>query len=201
MFWKALVGGVVVIALMSVSPTLGGLAFFIAPVVIVIMTNREEKAEHTAKWGYSPIREDYNKLSPERKKIVDNIRLNEHLDKDEHIVQITRRANENTLERHIGNDPDSMISNLCLSANSNILLPLESFQKIADNLPSHLGNELMNAARKESRSRAGTLGMSSIHIGAREADKAWGEARTELDSVAEKCRSYIVDHEKYCISS
>jgi len=62
MFGKAVLGGMVVVLLMSVSPELAGIAFIAAPIIIVIVSRMEERTVNTAKYGWDPTKDKLEKL-------------------------------------------------------------------------------------------------------------------------------------------
>jgi len=124
---------------------------FILAIVIAIVwnicKNNEQKQQNISKYGYCPINEGYDKLSPERKKIVDKMWEDKDVAKQEEIWQKTRKYNENGFAYNAEFSPQS---NVGWFGKDNTLPSLESFQKMADRLPSNLGNELIAAARAES---------------------------------------------------
>jgi hypothetical protein len=156
MFGRSLVGGMVLVALSSISPGLVVIGLIVIPIIMIIMDNKEEKADDIAKYGYSARHEKFENLPPERKRVVNEIRNNEKIAKSVEIQQIYRRqfdkyVSQTTIHRGgyaLAQDKKHK------TPVENQLPSLDYYQNMANTLPSHLGNELMSAARAESRACA-----------------------------------------------
>ena len=139
MFMKALIGGVIFIALTSVAPQLGAILLIVIPIVIVIAQNKEEKAANTAEFGYDPIRQRVNDLPPEQQARVKEISDNKKIKEKEVTTQIVRnqKAIPGTIYQRLNGKADFYPS-------------LNDWEIYAYGLPSGLKEKLMAAAKAES---------------------------------------------------
>jgi len=117
MFGKAVVGGMIVVALMSITPGLAGLAFIIIPIVIVILQNKEERAANEAKYGWDPVRDKFDDLPKEQKDRVRQALINVFNECEAHkgkaadditAKQINKHSTSNVSSSHINAVPCSV---------------------------------------------------------------------------------------------
>jgi hypothetical protein len=154
-------------------------------IALAVVKNSDEKKENTAKWGYDPVRQNFKDLPKEQQEDVQSRWDNEAINKSEKITQMTRRANEGQYKKCLELYPQQigeMSKNL---GKDNTMPSLESFQTMANRLPSSLGSELMAAARAESRASA-KKDTHRASINNTEAIKEHRVARANLDAVMEK---------------
>jgi len=172
MFAKSLVGGMVFWLLMQISPQLAGIGLIVIPIVIVILTNKEEKKSDTSKYGYSPRHEKYENLPDNQKKVVDSLRDERYIEKDEPIVQGCRSqsAIPGSMMQRLNGDPQYYPS-------------LKQFEAYGSKLSRDLDNRLMDAARNESREWT-----RKKHVFIKENN--WQSARDNLVSVMKECESF-----------
>lgn len=84
MVGKSIIVGMLAIAIMSVAPGLGFIVLIGGGIAVAVWQGSEEKAANTSKYGYDPVRQDYNKLPAEQKARVDAIKeAKEKAKKDE----------------------------------------------------------------------------------------------------------------------
>jgi len=139
MFGKAVVGAMIVIALMSIAPGLAGLAFIIIPIVIVILQNKEERAANEAKYGWDPVRDKFDDLPKEQKDRVRQGWDDEKTRKREEITQMCRNqeAIPGTFSQRLNRKTDFYPS-------------LKEWQRYSIGLPPSLKTRLIAAAEAES---------------------------------------------------
>ena len=139
MFGKAVVGGMIVVALMSIAPGLAGLAFIVIPIVIVILQNKEERAANEAKYGWDPIRDKFENLPKEQKDRVKQGWDDDKTRKREEITQMCR--NQEAI-------PGTFSQRL--SGNADYYPSIKEWQSYSIGLPPALKNRLIAAAEAES---------------------------------------------------
>jgi hypothetical protein len=139
MFGKAVVGGMIIVALMSIAPGLAGLAFIVIPIVIVILQNKEERAANEAKYGWDPIRDKFENLPKEQKDRVKQGWDDDKTRKREEITQMCR--NQEAI-------PGTFSQRL--SGNADYYPSIKEWQSYSIGLPPALKKRLMAAAEAES---------------------------------------------------
>jgi len=118
----------------------GLLIVFIIAIIMTVCKVIDTKANETAKYGWSPSHENYDKLSPERMAVVKKIRDDERIIEEESLIQMCRRQEipGKTLLQRLYGVEDYYPS----------IKHLEAF---AETLPPTLGDKLLVAAKYESR--------------------------------------------------
>jgi hypothetical protein len=168
---------------------LGLIVIIIAAFIVVVCGNHEKKQDNIAKFGYDPIREDYNKLPPERKRTVDEISDNRRISKALDMQQIYRRQFDKWVPQTTVYRGGKAIADKKHKTPVEGQMPsLDYYKQMASTLSDSLGNELMGAARAEARAYAAKTEFL-VSIKRDEAVKNYSVIRANFEEVVDKCNN------------
>jgi Ca2+/Na+ antiporter len=186
MFGMAVVGGLIVITLMSVSPQLAGIAFILAPIVIVILSGKKEKEANTAKYGWDPTRDKLENLPQSQQDLVKSKWDDGNIDKEIETQQIYRRQFDDMASQtsiHRGGIAFTQGKKFPIEGQ---MPSLRYYQNMASKLPTNLSGELMCAAKREAREFA-KKSYPVLHI----QKENHADARQTLANVVDRANRYL----------
>jgi hypothetical protein len=184
-------------------------------IIYFICEAQKEKQERIDKHGYCYMSEKLEDLPEERQRFIYRKKNEEKIKKSEGYVQAARKVQEELLLEFIDANPGVRVNVTVDKSKNNTLPSLDSFQIMANKLPSHLGIELMNAAKKESRACAikGVASLSGLEsflhgvddetpsyelggiVNSRKTAKNHVEAWAQLDNVMIKVNEYLKNNQ------